>query len=180
MTFARDGLAVVNVHDSLRRAILDGDIAAGSATTQAALAERFEAGRTPLREALRMLQREGLVESEPGRRVRIASLSAEDAEELYTMRIALEAVAARITVPVLSADDLAEMEGLMARMDHYMKSNDTVDAAADGDADCTAERLVRHYLHTVRLIFDQLDPAHDLARIPEAVATVAPGASSAL
>jgi DNA-binding GntR family transcriptional regulator len=65
-----------------------------------------------------MLQHEGLVVSEPNRRVRIAELSLADAEELYVTRIALEAVATRITVPQLNPEDIAELEGLMAQMDH--------------------------------------------------------------
>lgn len=123
-TIARDGQHVAVVHDRLRTAILRGEIPAGAATSQAALAKDLDAGRTPLREALRMLQREGLVVSEPNRRVRIAELSGDDAEELYIMRIALEAVAIRITVPSLTSDDFAALEGYMAQMDHYMRVDD--------------------------------------------------------
>jgi GntR family transcriptional regulator, rspAB operon transcriptional repressor len=123
-TTPRDGQHVALVHERLRNAILRGEIEAGATTSQTALAKQLEAGRTPLREALRMLQREGLVISEPNRRVRIAELSSDDAEELYIMRIALECVAIRITVPGLTSDDLAALEGYMAQMDHYMKDDD--------------------------------------------------------
>jgi DNA-binding GntR family transcriptional regulator len=116
----------VAVHAQLRAAILAGSIPEGSTTSQAALAEQFGVGRTPLREALRMLQREGLVISEPNHRVRIAHLSGEDAEELYIMRISLETLAIRITVPVLTPTDLAEMEGFMAQMAHYAKNGDGI------------------------------------------------------
>jgi DNA-binding GntR family transcriptional regulator len=112
------------VHERLRAAILRGEIPAGEATTQVSLARELEVGRTPLREALRMLQREGLVLSEPNRRVRIAELSGDDAEELYIMRIALEAVAIRITVPTLTSHSFAELEGYMAQMDHYIRVDD--------------------------------------------------------
>jgi DNA-binding GntR family transcriptional regulator len=122
-TTTRDGQNVTIVHDLLRQRILRGDIAAG-ATSQAALARDLDVGRTPLREAIRMLQREGLVISEPNRRLRIAELSATDAEELYVMRVALEGVAIRITVPTLASEGVAELEGLMAQMDHYMRSED--------------------------------------------------------
>ena len=118
------GQSFVAVHARLRAAILSGEIAEGAVTSQATLAERFGVGRTPLREALRMLQREGLVISQPNHRVRIAELSSEDAEELYIMRIALECVAIRITVPRLTSDDFAALEGYMAQMDHYMKGDD--------------------------------------------------------
>lgn len=123
-TKSRDGHHVASVHERLRSAILEGEIAAGETTSQATLADRLDAGRTPLREALRLLQREGLVISEPNRRVRIASLSADDAEELYVMRVALEAVAIRITVPMLTSDDCAGLEGYMAQMDHYIRVGD--------------------------------------------------------
>jgi DNA-binding GntR family transcriptional regulator len=123
-TRTRGGQHVAVVHEQLRSAILRGEIAAGAVTSQASLAKELDAGRTPLREALRMLQREGLVVSEPNRRVRIAELSGDDAEELYIMRISLEAVAIRITVPTLTSDDFAALEGYMAQMDHYMRVDD--------------------------------------------------------
>lgn len=123
-TNAKGGQNVALVHERLRNAILRGEIEAGATTSQTALAEQFGAGRTPLREALRMLQREGLVISEPNRRVRIAELSSDDAEELYVMRIALECVAIRITTPRLTSHDFAALEGYMAQMDHYMRNDD--------------------------------------------------------
>jgi DNA-binding GntR family transcriptional regulator len=64
------------------------------------------------------------VVSEPNRSVRIATLSAEDFEELCIMRIALEAVAIRITVPTLRSADIAELEGYMAQMEHYQRAGD--------------------------------------------------------
>jgi DNA-binding GntR family transcriptional regulator len=234
----RDGQNVALVHDRLRAAILRGELPAGQTTSQVTLARELDIGRTPLREALRMLQREGLVVSEPNRRVRIAELSSSDAEELYVMRIALEAVAIRMTVPTLTSTDFAELEGFMAQMDHYMRADDRpglraphrafhdrlvrasgervtttigqlfdhaeryrlaygattrdrwerrraehraiLDAAAAGDGDLAAERLVAHYLQTVRFIFAALDPGHDLARLRATIRTVAPGAEASL
>lgn len=120
----RDGDNVALVHERLRRDILSGEIPAGE-TSQLALARELEVGRTPLREALRMLQHEGLVISEPNRRVRVADLSAEDVEQLYSMRIALEAMAVRVTVPEFSTAEIAELEGLLAQMDHYMRRQDS-------------------------------------------------------
>jgi GntR family transcriptional regulator, rspAB operon transcriptional repressor len=120
----RDGHHVGTVHDQLRAAILRGELEAGATIPQGRLASEFGAGRTPLREALRLLEREGLVVSEPNRPVRIASLSADDYEALCISRIALEGVAIRITVPLLGSDDVAELEGCMAQMDHYRKTDD--------------------------------------------------------
>lgn len=120
---ARDGQNVAIIHDRLRHEILAGQIPAGE-TTQAALARQLDVGRTPLREAIRMLQREGLVIPEPNRRVRIAELSALDAEDLSLMRVTLEGVAIRLTVPTLGSDGVAELAGLLAQMDHYRRWED--------------------------------------------------------
>jgi DNA-binding GntR family transcriptional regulator len=114
----RAGDIVAQVHSQLREAILSGDIRPGAKTSQAELARDLDVGRTPLREAVRMLQNEGLILAEPNRRVQIARLSVDDVEELYVMRIALEVTAARITVPHLTPTDLAELEGYMAQMAH--------------------------------------------------------------
>jgi DNA-binding GntR family transcriptional regulator len=119
----RDGQNVAIVRDRLRTEILAGQIPAGE-TSQAALARQLDVGRTPLREAIRMLQHEGLVISEPNRRVRIADLSAPDAEDLSLMRIALEGVAVRLTVAALGSGGVAELEGLMAQMEHYKRRED--------------------------------------------------------
>jgi DNA-binding GntR family transcriptional regulator len=115
---SRTGDNVVQVHEQLRAAILAGDVRPGAKTSQAELARDLDVGRTPLREAIRMLQSEGLIFTEPNRRVVIASLSIEDAEELYVLRIAVELAAARITLPQLSESDFAELEGYMAQMSH--------------------------------------------------------------
>jgi GntR family transcriptional regulator, rspAB operon transcriptional repressor len=115
---SRPGDNVVQVHEQLREAILSGDVRPGAKTSQAELSRDLDVGRTPLREAVRMLQSEGLIVTEPNRRVVIASLSIEDAEELYVMRIAQEVTAARVTLPLLTEADFAEMEGFMAQMAH--------------------------------------------------------------
>lgn len=112
------------VYGVLRAAIIDGELEAGAITTQMALAERFEVGRTPLREALRVLQKEGLVVNEPNRRVQITAFSAEDVEQLYIARVLLESEAVRETVPRLGSRDDAELQGYLAQMDHYGGAHD--------------------------------------------------------
>jgi DNA-binding GntR family transcriptional regulator len=118
----RDGTDVAHVYDQLRQAILEGDMRPGAVTSQMELTRDLNVGRTPLREALRMLQHEGLVVARPNRRVQVAPLSAPDAEELYVLRIALECVAIRLTVPSLTAMDIAELEGAMAQMDRLSEA----------------------------------------------------------
>jgi DNA-binding GntR family transcriptional regulator len=84
--------------------------------SQRELSQLLGVGRTPLREALRMLQREGLVEAEPNHRVRVADFSISDLEQLYAMRINLEALAIRLTVPLFQEDELCRLEGYLTQM----------------------------------------------------------------
>jgi GntR family transcriptional regulator, rspAB operon transcriptional repressor len=121
---AANGQNTEDVYERVRAAILDGELAAGSVMSQVALAEEFGISRTPLREALRMLQSEGLVEGEPNRRVRVAPMTVRDLEELCVMRITLEAEALRLSVPRMTSEDIARLEGHMAEMAHYAQEKD--------------------------------------------------------
>ena len=120
----RDGQNVAEVHDLLRLSILRGELAPGSHVSLVQLARTFNIGRTPLREALRLLQGEGLVIATPNRQIRIATLSANDFEGISIARLALETVAIRITVPSLTSADFAALEGYLAQMDHFQKKGD--------------------------------------------------------
>jgi DNA-binding GntR family transcriptional regulator len=104
-TRSRDNTA--EIHRQLRQAILRGELTAGSELSQVKLADDFGVSRGPVREALRLLEREGLVEAELNRRVRVAPFSPADLEELYALRIVTEAFAIRATVPHLTGDELA-------------------------------------------------------------------------
>jgi DNA-binding GntR family transcriptional regulator len=96
------------VHERLRRGILRGAFDPHQPISQVQLAKRLAVSRTPLREALRMLQRAGLV-SEPNRRVRVAALTVADLEELYAARVVVDALQARVAVRRLGAEGVAEM-----------------------------------------------------------------------
>jgi DNA-binding GntR family transcriptional regulator len=112
------------VYDRVRTAILEAELAPGAVMSQVALAQQLGVSRTPLREALRLLQGEGLVESEPNRRVRVAPMTARDLEELCVLRVTLEAEAIRLSVPSMTPEDLAQLEGRMAEMSHYAEAKD--------------------------------------------------------
>jgi DNA-binding GntR family transcriptional regulator len=124
MSLSDNGQNSDDVYARVREAILDGELAPGAVMSQVALAEELGISRTPLREALRMLQSERLVEAEPNRRVRVAPMSAADLEELCIARIALEAEAMRLSVPRLTPENLARLEGYMAEMAHYAQAKD--------------------------------------------------------
>ncbi len=116
--------SVDTIHAALREAILTGELAQGAILSQIQLAKQFGVSRTPLREALRMLQAEGFIDSSPNRRVRVATISVAGLEQLYTMRIVLEAVAIRLTVPRMSAEDLEQLQAHLDAMDRFTDVHD--------------------------------------------------------
>jgi DNA-binding GntR family transcriptional regulator len=106
--------SVAALRDRMRSAIVSGEIPASAARTQAQLAHAFGVSRTPLREALRMLEREDLIIREANGRFRAASLSPDEIEQFGIMRITLESVAASLTAPGLTSRDHAKLEGVYA------------------------------------------------------------------
>jgi DNA-binding GntR family transcriptional regulator len=112
------------VHDELRAAILRNELPAGMILNQVHVAERLGVSRTPLREAFRMLQREGLIEGESNKRMRVAGLSLDGLEDLYAMRILLEGLAIRLTVPRLSNAAISTLEGLLKEMEKLARIED--------------------------------------------------------
>lgn len=120
----RLGQSVDTAYEHLRDAILHGDLVAGSVVTQARLAEVAGTSRTPVREALRLLEAEGLIVSEANKRIQIAEFTPQDLEELEVLRIAIESTAVRLTVPTLGVVEIGRLEGLLAEMAHYQRLQD--------------------------------------------------------
>jgi DNA-binding GntR family transcriptional regulator len=128
MSGSADGTArrdnVEQVFRQVREAILEGELAPGAVMSQVALADELGVSRTPLREALRMLQSEGLVDAQANRRVTVRPVSAGDLEELVIMRVVLESEAMRLSVERLEPEDVAALEGRLAEMAHFARAKD--------------------------------------------------------
>ena len=103
-------------YSRIRSAILTGEIAPGSRVSQVKIAEQLNLSRTPVREALRMIGREGLIRSQRGRQIVVASASMADLDELYALRITLDCSTAAFTVPRLGDEDCAEMRDCLGTM----------------------------------------------------------------
>src|SRR4051794_8625662 len=91
----------------VRDLILSGRLQPGAVLPQAELARTIGMSTTPLREALRRLKQEGLVELDAHRDARVAPLDAEEARELLEMRLALDPLAATLAAQRRTDDDLA-------------------------------------------------------------------------
>ena len=85
------------VLEEVRRLILEGGLKPGSRIVESRMAADLEVSRTPLREALHSLEREGLVTSEPGRGFLVPPLVVDEVQELYPLRALLEPLALRLS-----------------------------------------------------------------------------------
>jgi DNA-binding GntR family transcriptional regulator len=119
-----NGTGADQAYARLREAILHGQLAPGRVVSQVQLARELGVSRTPLREAVRMLQREGLISGEANRMVRVADFSIEDVEELYAVRIANETLAIRLTVPLMEAEDHAQLARSLEAMARHADTGD--------------------------------------------------------
>ena len=113
------------VYARLRKMILEGTFAPSSIVTQVELAKLLGVSRTPLREAFRMLQSEGLLQIEPNQRARVSSVNAQDIDAFYAQRIFMEVLGITITVPRLSRDEIDIIKAILKELDDAASYNDS-------------------------------------------------------
>lgn len=104
------------VYARLRDWIVRGPLEPGETIRDVDVAARLGVSRTPVREALVRLEQDGLVEFLPGRWTRVAQLRYEEAEHLYAVGGALDALAARLATERLTERDLGELERAIGRL----------------------------------------------------------------
>lgn len=104
------------VAERVRAAILDGKYSPGEWLRQQRLAEELGVSQMPVREALRQLAAEGVVEHIPYRGARVIQFRAQDVADLYAHRSHLEARSARATAENIAAEGLTELSALLALM----------------------------------------------------------------
>lgn len=112
----RGGDAGARVADGIRDAILAGEFPPGTRIRQEDVAERFGASRVPVREALRILEHEGLVTLVANTGAWVSSLTADECEEIYQMRERLEPLLLAYSAPYLDDGDLDELAALAQEM----------------------------------------------------------------
>lgn len=98
------------VYQTLKKSIITMELLPEERLHDKELAEKFKISRTPVREALKKLEDEGLVESLPGSSTRVAPLKLEEAKHAFTVVAALHALAARLASPVLQEANLKELK----------------------------------------------------------------------
>ncbi|MCT9930980.1 GntR family transcriptional regulator [Planotetraspora sp. A-T 1434] len=117
----------------LREEILSGALQPGERLVEEQLTRRFGISRAPLREALRLLDEQGLVEHLPRRGARVAQLSERDVDELFALRDVLERYAVGEALPVADPSRLADLETALAAMAAAAEAGDLRE---ENDAHC--------------------------------------------
>jgi DNA-binding GntR family transcriptional regulator len=110
------GTAVDAVYEVLRRSILDGELPPGHRLRSDVLANELEVSRTPVREALRKLETEGLVDASRSGLV-VRQSSEEDLVEIFYLREALEGMAARLAAENATRAEIDELNALFEDME---------------------------------------------------------------
>lgn len=106
----------------LRDFIVEGHLTAGLRVPERELCERFNVSRTPLREALKVLAAEGLIELLPNRGARVRQFSETDIRNLFQVISGLDFVAGRLACARITDDEIAEIERLHLEMySHYLR-----------------------------------------------------------
>ncbi|MHA6780584.1 GntR family transcriptional regulator [Pseudonocardia saturnea] len=165
----------------LRSEILSGALVPGERLVEEQLTRRFGTSRAPLREALRLLGQQGLVEHLPRRGVRVAELSARDIDELFSLRDALERFAVECALADGQRPDTADLRVATEAMERAADGGDASERAAAHRAFHLAlvglaghQQLLRSYEPVLTKL--QLYMATNLRREAEAVSSPREGA----
>jgi DNA-binding GntR family transcriptional regulator len=123
-----NGGAELSLHDEilsrLRDYVVEGNIKDGARVPERQLCDMFGISRTPLREALKVLAAEGLIELLPNRGARVRQLSRRDLEELFEVMGGLESLAGRLACETITDEEIAEIERLHYQMYGYYLHRD--------------------------------------------------------
>lgn len=119
-----------SVRERLRALVIDGEVRPGDRLVERQLAERLHVSRVPIREALRELAHEGLVEERPTRGMVVGRLAADDVEALFEVRGALEDLICQRIVAVATDEDLDRLDDVVARARAAVRRPDPAAARA--------------------------------------------------
>ena len=110
--------------ESIREAILKGQLKPGEKVAEPELAERFGISRTPIREAFRQLESEGYLTVIPRKGAVVAELSEQDIEEFYAIKSVLEGFAARMAALKMTDKDIEKLETINQKLEQLARQGD--------------------------------------------------------
>ena len=113
-----------SIYNALRERILANDIEPGARLVMREIGLHYASSDIPVREALRMLERDGLVETIPYAGARVTTLTAKEIDETYFIRSHLESIATGLAAERITDQELEELDALMAKMDDAVVAQD--------------------------------------------------------
>ena len=112
------------VFEALREAVISGRLKPGERLMEIQLAEELGVSRTPVREAIRKLELEGLVIMLPRKGAYVADISSRDLVEIFEVRCALERLAAGLAAERITPEELEELESILVRISECVDNGD--------------------------------------------------------
>lgn len=122
------------VAEYIKQALLNGELSPGDQIKEIALSEKLGVSRAPIREALQILAREGLIQSEPQKGKQVVALTAKQIEDSYFTGGVLEAAAVTQALPFYTDEDIAELERIVEEMRQVAQSGPTPEPLAQLDS----------------------------------------------
>lgn len=116
-----------DVADQIRDMIVEGELPPGERINEGALSEQFGISRTPLREALKVLASEGLVELRPNRGTRVSSITPEEVGELFEAVSGIERMAGELAALRMTERDIERLKALHERMERHYEAGERHD-----------------------------------------------------
>lgn len=113
------------VFNQIQNEILNGKYEPGDSLIETKLSEELGVSRTPIREALRQLELEGLVQSIPNKGAIVTGISTKDIEDIYTIRMMIEGLAARWAAEKITREELVELKEALDLEEFYTLKEDT-------------------------------------------------------
>ncbi|MCI8391176.1 MAG: GntR family transcriptional regulator [Roseburia sp.] len=137
------------VFHTLREAILKGELKPGERLMEIQLSNRLGVSRTPIREAIRMLEQEGLAVTIPRKGAQVAKMTEKDMEDVLQIREALDELAASIACEQISKEELAELRDTMLE---FEESTTTGDVQRIAEADVRFHDIIYQATGNPRLV----------------------------
>ncbi|MBR5315708.1 MAG: GntR family transcriptional regulator [Firmicutes bacterium] len=113
-----------NLYTELQEDILTGKLKPNQKLTEKKICDEYKVSRTPVREALRQLEMDGLIENIPNRGAFVIGFSEQDVSDMYDLRKAYEIQAVKWAIERITEDELNELEETFEFMEFYTMKND--------------------------------------------------------
>jgi len=114
------------IAETLRDYIMKGNLKPGERLTEPKLSAMLGISRTPIREALRLLENEGFIDIFPRRGAVVSDITAKDVDEIFVIKTKLESLAARLAVENISEADIKKMMDINEKMAKYSETKNVV------------------------------------------------------